>query len=359
MEEHGNAEHQVLPEGTANSSVWRCATIPNTGRDIVRMFGERVFRNLGSSNSKNPAVQKLFLAQKTADALVQFKKDLVDLGVDQQQSPNKRRRGNTVKVMEAYMFSDMSFMVHPMDVLASHRSDCDETGALAVRGDAHRQVLLSEGFIPLQVNFVHPSHPDVTNLRTRFQKESTSTIDTIEQLYLLAQDPSSTESHRLAMLTLLARLPQFLQPAQKNGAKEVVPDSETPTVTVKASMSVSSIKTVAELCHFVEAKGTGLIYWGGTDHVALRQAAWGDSFASENRKISQVLGSYCFIKFDSWEGDRELGSKQGLSEKASATLTQKPPGNVYEGLFNKALSVKYEAEFSRRGWYGVAQALSS
>lgn len=359
MEEYGIDEHKILPEETAHLPVWRCPAIPKSGQDIVRMFGERVFRNLGSSNSKNPAVQMLFLAQKSADALVQFKKDIVDLGVDQQQSPNKRRSGNTVKVMDAFMFSDMSFMVHPMDVLASQRSHNDGTGALAVRGDAHRQVLLNEGFIPLQVNFVHPSHPDVTNLRTRFQKESTSTIDTIEQLYLLAQDPSNTESNRLAMLTLLARLPQFLQPAKKVGAKEVLPDSETPTLTVKASMSVSSIKTVADLCHFVEAKGTGLIYWGGADHVALRQAAWGDSFASENRKISQVLGSYCFIKFDSWEGGRELGSKQGLSEKASATLTQKPPDHVYEGLFNKALSVKYEAEFSRRGWYGVAQALNS
>jgi hypothetical protein len=170
------------------------------------------------------------------------------------------------------------------------------------------------------------------------------------------------EDIREALREQLQQLPLYLQrPESESRVLDGHDGGNKSTVIreieVPMEINVKSLTTVSHLIRFVEAPFTGLLSWGGggSTEVEKRRAKWGDKYESENKKINQILSSYCCAKFSLMSADMELGSKQELGKKAQAYIEQKE-GN-YSGLYNSELSQLHYAAYKASGWCGVARSV--
>ncbi len=111
-----------------------------------------------------------------------------------------------------------------------------------------------------------------------------------------------------------------------------------------------------QLLEYVEADITGLLHWGGAPHSSFRKEKWGSKFDTENRKLNQILSSYCYVKFSSMGNNDELGSKQELGQKAQATIKRNDKKMEF---FNEALASSYADVLKNGGWHGVAVKLQT
>ena len=151
-----------------------------------------------------------------------------------------------------------------------------------------------------------------------------------------------------------ACLKNILEVPRNSTADSFLPEKD---VIVPETINIQSIKTAGDIVQFVEHDVKGLVHWGGGSkvHVEARKKIWGDKYESENRKINQILSSYCYVKFASMDILTMLGNKQVLGRQAKAKIDDPKAsanGNISENDF-----IRYSLAHKTGGWHSVVEAL--
>jgi hypothetical protein len=346
--EFGESPLDPLPVG------WRPVP-PRSGDELISNFFRRCLRSQPDSRARTEKGTSNYFASRSLSALEQHRKDNIVLGIDKLPGPHEREGGSKrVKlVTEAYYLGEQSFFLHPAEMLGKHSA---RMNGVAVRSASQRAQLRSAGYAEIDVTFAPPSHPDVTNVH-KVPDEWTSLCDSVRQIVALletAGDELSIDDLRFRIREQLENFPQSLFESNSETPSEPHREAGGAIVEVPSSINVASIKTVRQLLEFVEADLTGLLHWGGASHSSVRKEKWGGKFETENRKLNQLLSSYCYVKFISMSHDDELGSKQELGQKAQATIKR---NDKKLELFNEALASLYADVLKIGGWHGVAVKL--
>ena len=167
---------------------------------------------------------------------------------------------------------------------------------------------------------------------------------------------SSVDEVLCALKEAVGSLPLSFVERSRSSISSVSPaETSELLVDVPSTIDVSKLKTTSDLRFFVENSQNGLLLWGGALHSNLRKVKWQGRFATENRRLNQILSSYCYVRFVNFDG--AVVNKQELGKKARAVLIQQE-GDLAKH-YDSVLSTKYLNIYEKDGWYGVAAAIKA
>jgi len=334
---------------------WR-PTPPVSGEQVADNFLKRIYRQCADSKATTEKGRLNYFASKSSNAIEQHRADNATLGIDKLPAPHEQggAQKRVKMVAEAYYLGEQTFHVHPNEFF---REDILMHG-VGVRNAAQRGELKAAGFVEISVTFVSPSHHNVSILHGEHNGVG-SVRDIFRRFGQLSNENElDGDDLRSEMKKLFENLPACL----KNIAeihRNSVADSFPPErdIIVPETINIQSIKTAGDIVQFVEDGVKGLVHWGGGSkvHVEARKKIWADKYESENRKINQILSSYCYVKFTSMDQLTTLGNKQVLGKQAKAKIDD-PRASANEKITENDF-IRYSIAHKTGGWHNVVEAL--
>ena len=328
---------------------------PVSGEHVAHDLIKRLYRQFSDSKATTEKGRLNYFASKSSNAIEQHRADNASLCIDKLPAPHEQ--GGAQKrikmVAEAYYLGEQTFHVHPDEFFKEDKS----MNGVGVRTVAQREELTQAGFVEISVTFISPSYTNVSTLHG--EHEGLGVRDIFRRFWDLSNDGElDGDEMRSEMKKLLANLPAGLKNITQVSSNAVV-DSVSPErhVIVPETINIEAMKTAGDLIKFVEDDVKGLVHWGGGSkvHVEARKKIWLDKYPSENRKINQILSSYCFVKFTSMDLHTTIANKQLLGKQAGAKIDD-PIGSANE-KFSVNNFTQYSALHKTGGWHSVVEAL--
>jgi len=334
---------------------WRSKSA-DSGEQVAQNLIKRIFRQCADSKAITEKGRLNYFASKSSNAIEQHRADNASLGIDKLPAPHEQggAKKRIKMVAEAYYLGEQTFHLHPDEFF---KADMLMNG-VGVRTVAQRGELKQAGFIEISVTFVSPLYPDVSILHGE-HKDLGSVRDIFRQFgHLSNQNELDGDEMRSEMKKLLETLPAWLKNATevpRNAAADSIPPKR--DVIVPETINIQSIKTAGDIVQFVEEAVKGLVHWGGGSkvHVEARKKIWAGKYESENRKINQILSSYCYVKFTMMDLCTTLGNKQELGKQAKIKIDD-PKGSANEKNSENDFT-RYSLAHKTGGWHSVVEAV--